>query len=638
MAITVDYSSYPYLITIPNSDLTLVKGAGNTSYYADLLGVSNTAPSTPDSVTNSFTGDFDLRVKVEYSSTLPTAVYLMSKTGGGGDIGWYFQNSEANGRLRIYVSADGFSTRLADSISAMPIVANEPLWVRVTYKDSTNVANFYTADGELLAPSGGDWVQLGSADIALSPAGSGVFDSSGDVQIGGIHSVTGTCKIYEAYAYSDLTETTLAVEFNAADNPNSNTTHVSPNVGETWNWNGTNSMLGSTGEGARYQITVNYLWELLRSYDDNALGGVPYPKTYRRIPATASTPAITEINDPTYLAQFENGNYSVEIVNGNSNWRDVEVKNNVSVGTNNTTGFINPVFLEDGLFNGEVCIDYNNGYVGTSYTSSGAIIGTRSAPAKYIADAVVIAVNRNLNRLKFLSSYTIDTGDTLDGYEIAGDKIDAVTLTVNSDSVFQNCTITHCTVTGSLDNNNILRECLVGTLTYVTGYLEYCEVIGDITIGGVSTSFNILNCWSGIAGGGENAYPHIIMGGSGSNQDLIVRGWRGGLEINNGTDGNVSLDFDSGRLHLESDVTVGTYYVRGVCDVTSTVTGTAAVYDYTLSGKMRDLYLSAYHKRVHDKIANTITIYDTDNLTPLYVFNADDDLTTITPAFTPDKT
>ncbi len=90
--------------------------------------------------------------------------------------------------------------------------------------------------------------------------------------------------------------------------------------------------------GTRYTMTVDKLWELLRDYADDPIGR-SYPITYRRIPATSSTPKITEINENFYQAQFENGNWSVDLIEGNTNFRDVEVKNNVSVGTNNTTGY-----------------------------------------------------------------------------------------------------------------------------------------------------------------------------------------------------------------------------------------------------------------------------------------------------------
>lgn len=90
--------------------------------------------------------------------------------------------------------------------------------------------------------------------------------------------------------------------------------------------------------GTKYTITVDKLWELLRDFSDSA-EAVPFPILYTRSAATSSTPAIIEIDTNNYTAQFEDGAYSVEIIEGNSNFRDVEVKNTVSVGTNNTTGY-----------------------------------------------------------------------------------------------------------------------------------------------------------------------------------------------------------------------------------------------------------------------------------------------------------
>ena len=138
--------------------------------------------------------------------------------------------------------------------------------------------------------------------------------------------------------------------------------------------------------GHKYQITADYLWQILREYADED-EAIPYPIIYTNIAPTASTPRIIEINEDYYAAQFEEASplYFVDIVNGNSNWRDVEVKNQISVGTNNTTGFINPTFLEAGLFNNEVSIDTVNGVAGTTYTPEGGIIGTPTTPSKALS-------------------------------------------------------------------------------------------------------------------------------------------------------------------------------------------------------------------------------------------------------------
>lgn len=91
--------------------------------------------------------------------------------------------------------------------------------------------------------------------------------------------------------------------------------------------------------GTKYTLTVDEFWILLRDFTDNE-NTMAQPKLYTRIPATATTPSITNVNSDFYELEFEDGLYSVNIINGNTNIRDVEVKNQVSVNTNNTAGFI----------------------------------------------------------------------------------------------------------------------------------------------------------------------------------------------------------------------------------------------------------------------------------------------------------
>lgn len=47
--------------------------------------------------------------------------------------------------------------------------------------------------------------------------------------------------------------------------------------------------------------------------------------------------------------------------------------------------------------------------------------------------------------------------------------------------------------------------------------------------------------------------------------------------------------------------------------------------------ELADIHAAHFNRRRHDKVANTITIYASDNTTPLHVFDADDELTDITP-------
>lgn len=55
----------------------------------------------------------------------------------------------------------------------------------------------------------------------------------------------------------------------------------------------------------------------------------------------------------------------------------------------------------------------------------------------------------------------------------------------------------------------------------------------------------------------------------------------------------------------------------------------------TNQAEINAVYKAHFHRRVHDDTANTITIFEADGVTPLYVFDADDGLTDIDPQFTP---
>jgi hypothetical protein len=93
--------------------------------------------------------------------------------------------------------------------------------------------------------------------------------------------------------------------------------------------------------GNQYEITAAELWVLLREYADSE-EALPFPIIYTNVPPTESgTPRIVEINENYYECQFELTSpiYNVDIVDGNTNFRTVEKKNEIGVGTNNTTGY-----------------------------------------------------------------------------------------------------------------------------------------------------------------------------------------------------------------------------------------------------------------------------------------------------------
>jgi hypothetical protein len=323
----------------------------------------------------------------------------------------------------------------------------------------------------------------------------------------------------------------------------------------------------------RYQITVDRLWELLRDRSDEE-DALAYPVLYTNIPPTASTPRIVEVNADYYTFQFENGLYSVEIINGNSNIRDVEVKNQVSVGTNNTTGFIDPKFLELSLFDGGVAIHVTNGIELTpsGKAPSGGIIGTRQTPVNNMEDAITIANQRGLKTLYITSNIILDETCLCSGFILEGDSQTATIIEILPDADVTNCEFRNCHIEGTLDGGNYLRECSVGDIVYFNGIIHECGLSGTVTLGGMMQA-TLWECYSNVAGGEALQYPIINLNGSGNS--LAIRNWYGGLGLVNYSGGSsVSIDISSGRIVLDNTLTSGTIFIRGIAEVQGNTGGT----------------------------------------------------------------
>lgn len=306
--------------------------------------------------------------------------------------------------------------------------------------------------------------------------------------------------------------------------------------------------------GTKYNLDVDVYWGLLRDFADS-FEATPFPNIYSRIKSTTSTPSITDIDLDYYQIQFEDGAYSVNIINGNTNIREGEVKNTVSVNTNNTTGFIDQSYLEYGTFSGGVTVDVINGIAGRDYP-----IGTPRFPSNNIVDAVAIVASSGLPKnIYVLGDLTLDTGDNVNNYRIIGQNPVRTTLTVNPGSLTNSCEIKDCTVTGTLDGDTIIEHCNVQTITYFTGEIHESQISGTITLGSGSQA-DLLRCSSKVAG---QATPTIDCGGSG--QSLAIRQYSGGIRLINktGTD-DTSIDLAGGQVKLDlTTVTNGAIVVRG---------------------------------------------------------------------------
>lgn len=176
-------------------------------------------------------------------------------------------------------------------------------------------------------------------------------------------------------------------------------------------------------------------------------------------------------------------------------------------------------------------------------------------------------------------SMDIDTGLDFTNFSFIGESVTKTLLNVTASANVTKCEFYETAITGILDGENKLKNCLLQTLNYVNGVIEEC-LLGEYTItlgGGVDAYF--LDCWSAVAGINT---PTIDMGGSG--QDLGLRNYNGGLKITNmsGAANNISLDLNSAKIILDSTVTAGTVVCRGVGELLDVAGNT--IYSGTWNG------------------------------------------------------
>ena len=351
--------------------------------------------------------------------------------------------------------------------------------------------------------------------------------------------------------------------------------------------------------------------------------GMAFPTAYVHtapLPVAGVTLArVVEILDP-YRVEFEDDQYNVNVVGGNSNLSDVVIKNQVGVNTANSAGLQDPVVLEAAAYApGEIALDVDAATTGISFP-----FGTRAYPVNNLADALTIAEERGLRRIRLLApSTTFSAGDASDGFTFIGDS-ENFEVDIDAAADVTNSQFFNLTVSGTLDGNNTVRECVVGDLTFRNGFIFQCGLSGTVTLAGTEAAV-FLQCFSLVAGGGPSQYPLIDLGGT-LVSPLAVRDYQGGLGLRNltSTTAPISIDMSSGRLVIENTVEAGTIYVRGIGDVVDNSNG-ATIVDQTMSTKVTDL-----HQFRGLDADNTLEIEDDEQRVAGKTLTVSDDGTTTT--------
>jgi len=327
-----------------------------------------------------------------------------------------------------------------------------------------------------------------------------------------------------------------------------------------------------------YQLNLNSFHQILRDLEDDVEGMV-FDTTHKYIdPISVGGVVLARVVEIIngYTVTFENGTYRVNLAGANTNLADVTNVNNVSVSSSNSAGLQDLSTLLTAAYNGEVCVDPLNGQSGTVIP-----IGTRGTPVDNLADAKVIADANGIHQIRILKSMTIDTVDFSDGYTFTTDSPVTETLTFAPSANIRNCDFVNCRIEGTLDGNNIYRQCVLLNVNYTSGFIFQCSLNNTVTLE-PGAMLGALDCFSNTLAGEPN--PAIDFNGSGQ---LLLRNYAGAIELNNHTsddpDGDVCIDMASGVVIINSSCTAGFMPIRGIADVRDFSTGTCDVRDLTVN-------------------------------------------------------
>lgn len=295
------------------------------------------------------------------------------------------------------------------------------------------------------------------------------------------------------------------------------------------------------------------------------------------------------------------------------------------LGLQPVTQGVTPVMAQQllhGAFNGGVWFDAINGDTLANIGDEG---GTEKYPLNNFTDVLAVSESEGFNTVFVIGDAIVDAGLDYQDKVFVGQGLNLSVLTISAAAQVFNCSFENAEVTGTLDGDSHIEDCIVDGLNFVSGVLTACILNpGTILLGGSSVA-HFIDCQSGEPGLGT---PVIDCGGSG--QGLALRNYNGGVTITNKTGVDaITVDLNSGQVILTSTVTNGVIVVRGVGKLIDEAgdripTGTwngATIVNETIDS----LDLQLARKLMSNKVIIaaddlTTTIYDDDDLTVLWTF------------------
>ena len=233
-----------------------------------------------------------------------------------------------------------------------------------------------------------------------------------------------------------------------------------------------------------------------------------------------------------------------------------EVANNAFVNVKTTKSASATLQEQDALqyssYGERVSIDIVNGLTGTSYPS-----GNMEYRVNNFIDGVAIAWDKGFHVLELRGENNIDAGIDVSELKMRGLSHLTAKLFVGFDAVADTCIFENLHLTGFLDGDSEIRDCVFEDILYFNGHIHGGSWVGRLTLAGNKPAkIDAVSMLS-------FSKPAILDCGGGG-QDAICNSFEGMVTVENLTSpATIGLSFRNGVVTLDSTCTAGIVLLTG---------------------------------------------------------------------------
>ena len=265
--------------------------------------------------------------------------------------------------------------------------------------------------------------------------------------------------------------------------------------------------------------------------------------------------------------------------------------------------------------------------------------GTLDMPVATMADAIALCIKHKVKQIHVDDNVTTDGTEDLRGFIITGRGGKNTSLNITAGTLTEGLIIIDCDVNGTFDGlGAVIERCNVGNLIGMADHIFNSFLYGSVSLAG---DLSIKNC--SISPDSVNQVATIDF--NSSVYKVIVAGWGAGIvEVKNMvTDSLCGMGGDSGRIQANA-LNAGGRIVNGGGIIVNTpnLETLDTVTNSSIAGATRtelepellqinDSNKILKNKTITDPVAGTLTVFEDDGITPLYVVNIWENVAGTTP-------